>query len=335
VEKPTVIWDLVIEATLEKLESPVLWDESVPFESAPMTAPALTPRFMAHRPQVVPAFSSGTQMEYFSSTHGNFVPCMVVGTELAKGPDGQQYFNYSVQLKSGQKRDKVTMNSLRLPFTVGEAVESLTRNGPQSCNVQGYDGAVGRKGTVYSLLKDSSVGMSSQRWNVSSVHMRRRFRDGEELECYLGPVRGWRPVVVEGESGSAKEDTVEPLVSLTFLEKPFRVRVLPDDWDEISEVGPDINELLLDDGPILDLSTSSESSTKTPPSSGRTPEASADARPGHVWKCVEDSYDVASRLGAHGSDVDTHDPQQRLLLVPPHLLRRRMLAKQIDDVSCS
>jgi hypothetical protein len=376
-------------------------------------------------------------VEYFSSTHGTFVPCTVVGSELAKDLEGKQYFTYSVQLTSGQKRDKVTMDSLRLPFMVGEAVERLTHDGPQSSNVQGYDGAVGQKGTIYSL-KTSSAGTSLQPRKASSVHMRRRFKEGEELECYLGPSRGWRPVVVEGESGPAKdvderpteqvrvriagaatlkvpaasyieasvEDnpnvrfqkevtwernydegvlsgyelgksldvklkcaqssreclaeatllpsqfcphgwngklplkarsdgtllcelgiTVEPIISLRFLEKPVRVKVLPDDRDGTSEADQDIDELLRDDGHIADLSTSSDSSTKTPPSSARTSEASTDARPDHNWKCVEDPYDVAARLGAHGADADT--PQQRLQ-VPPHLLRRRMLAKKME-----
>lgn len=141
-------------------------------------------------------YEPGNQLEYFSSTHHRWLPCMV--TQSYEAPKADLHFLDVLVGHSKQLRQAVQLQSVRARLVEGEPVSVYSSkleqwlrgeiSGRQSsaCTAIGYQVRVA----------DRMVGDDGLLQNVPAVRLRRRFPEGAQVEVYMDTYRGWLPGTV-------------------------------------------------------------------------------------------------------------------------------------------
>jgi hypothetical protein len=142
------------------------------------------------------AYGDGEQAEYYSATHGSWLPAVVTvsrlcGLRAAAGCDVELRFDVAVGAGL-QLRYDVELAMLRPQFQPGETVDIFSTSGNGSwlpatviavrAMTLGYQVQVG--------------GMHEAIGQVPASSLRRRFIDQESVKVFQGPTRGWSQAVV-------------------------------------------------------------------------------------------------------------------------------------------
>jgi len=206
--------------------------EDVPEESPPVAAIASGP---AERPfeaskglrvairPVFPGWANQTAVEYYSRSHGRWLPGELHVLECP-GEDRPIMYNVRVNLGSRrtQLRTDVSLRDVRVPFRTGELVEVFSSStGDQwvpgvIAGVQGAQNWATLYGYRVKFADDGTQqGGASER--VLGKRIRRRFPNGTAVEIYRGPYEGWIGAVVDSSSthGNA-EEVIDP----DWLQRP-------------------------------------------------------------------------------------------------------------------
>jgi len=169
-----------------------------------------------------PFLPMDARVEYWSATHqrwldGRLQPRFKTTTSPGGSKSGKPVVTYTVEVHTGgsakQQRDDVPLNGFRSPLEANELIEVYTK---------GPSGVTWASGTItsahqpmfhgYSVRVEaaSSAGAGTEARvieNVPPSRLRRRFRAGDEVLVYKGPILGWASGVVEHATESSEEQT--------------------------------------------------------------------------------------------------------------------------------
>mmetsp|Transcript_69049 Transcript_69049/g.174018 ORF Transcript_69049/g.174018 Transcript_69049/m.174018 type:complete len:457 (+) Transcript_69049:95-1465(+) len=189
---------------------------------------------------VFPAYPHGSPVEFFSAAERRWLPAtvavLVKEGGAAGGPEAQPAIGYEVVInRTRQLRKNVSLDMLRTPLKVGEAVEVRPqaaaagadedwlpamvedRSGPSLYRVraqrvrrtrcQGADAAtaacaVGEEQSLYVMEEEENLEeVVFER--IRAEQLCRRYDSGTPVEVYRGCLSGWAPALVEGSAHAA------------------------------------------------------------------------------------------------------------------------------------
>lgn len=147
-----------------------------------------------------PAYTPAQRVEYLSVTNVQWVPGRVE-VRLTKDADEKPHVRYDAMLRKSQKRLDVQLSDLRLPLQDGEAVDVLlNRSGGVACipgHISGQHGPSACSVGYTVVMEGEAEGPVKH----VGARLRRRFRGGEAVQVYTGPVLGWQPRTVHSVAG--------------------------------------------------------------------------------------------------------------------------------------